>query len=60
MGVVVPNNDYIGLMKKKVESRKKLKKEVKLVVGKPDPTKDERFDFGGLPEMNLKKNLGCG
>ena len=21
---------------------------------------EDRFDFGGLPKMNLKKNLGCG
>jgi len=21
---------------------------------------DDSFDFGGLPERNLKKNLGCG
>ncbi|MBX2895364.1 MAG: hypothetical protein KF763_07970 [Cyclobacteriaceae bacterium] len=47
-------------MKKKVESKKKLKKEMKLNADKPALTKDERFDFGGLPEMNLKKNLGCG
>ncbi len=60
MGVSVPNNDYIGLMKKKVELKKKLKKEMKVDADKPAPTKDERFDFGGLPEMNLKKNLGCG
>ncbi|MBS1491684.1 MAG: hypothetical protein JSS93_14245 [Bacteroidetes bacterium] len=22
--------------------------------------KENPFDFGGLPQMNLKKNLGCG
>jgi ubiquitin len=22
--------------------------------------KDERFDFGGLPDRDLKKSLGCG
>ncbi|MBK7649763.1 MAG: hypothetical protein IPJ20_02085 [Flammeovirgaceae bacterium] len=21
---------------------------------------EDRFDFGGLPKINLKKNLGCG
>lgn len=47
-------------MKKKVEPKKKLKKEAKPDAGKPVPSKDERFDFGGLPDMNLKKNLGCG
>jgi hypothetical protein len=25
-----------------------------------EPESDERFDFGGLPNRNLKKNLGCG
>jgi hypothetical protein len=47
-------------MKKKVESKKKLKKEVKIEANKPTSPKDEYFDFGGLPAMNLKKNLGCG
>jgi hypothetical protein len=23
------------------------------------PTEDERFDFGGLPNRDLKKSLGC-
>lgn len=27
---------------------------------KDGKVKDERFDFGGLPDRNLKKNLGCG
>lgn len=27
---------------------------------KDDNVKDERFDFGGLPDRNLKRNLGCG
>jgi len=28
----------------------------------PAPTspEDERTDYGGLPDRNLKKNLGCG
>lgn len=25
-----------------------------------DEEKDGRFDFGGLPNRDLKKNLGCG
>ena len=25
-----------------------------------DQDSDQRFDFGGLPNRNLKKNLGCG
>jgi hypothetical protein len=47
-------------MKKKVEAKKKVKKLVKVEESKTAETKDERFDFGGLPEINLKKNLGCG
>ncbi|MBN8651129.1 MAG: hypothetical protein J0L67_06870 [Cytophagales bacterium] len=47
-------------MKKKVEAKKKVKKLVKVEESKKAKTKDERFDFGGLPEINLKKNLGCG
>ena len=43
--------------KKKVEKVAAPKKNVpdneKLIPEKP-------FDFGGLPERNLKKNLGCG
>ena len=42
---------------KKTESKKK--QETKPV--KPEPIDDEKpFDFGGLPQRDLKKNLGCG
>jgi hypothetical protein len=48
-------------MKKKVikpKMDKKLEKKPSLL---PLPKEqDDRFDFGGLPEINLKKNLGCG
>jgi hypothetical protein len=47
-------------MKKKVEAKKKVKKLVKTEENKSVTLKEERFDFGGLPEINLKKNLGCG
>jgi hypothetical protein len=44
--------------------KKKAAKKAKDKEMKPDPIegpkKDETFDFGGLPERNLKKNLGCG
>jgi len=60
MGATLSNNDYIRLMKKKVELKKKYKKVEKVELGKPTASKDDRFDFGGLPEINLKKNLGCG
>jgi hypothetical protein len=26
---------------------------------KPDEKEPNQFDFGGLPNRNLKKNLGC-
>jgi hypothetical protein len=26
----------------------------------PDPEPENPFDFGGLPNRNLKKNLACG
>jgi hypothetical protein len=26
----------------------------------PAPEPEKPFDFGGLPERDLKKNLGCG
>lgn len=25
-----------------------------------EPDEEKRFDFGGLPDRDLKKNLGCG
>jgi hypothetical protein len=44
--------------KKKDKKRPKLKPEKK---DNPVPLeKDGSFDFGGLPDRNLKKNLGCG
>jgi hypothetical protein len=42
-------------VKKKVKKVKKADKET------PKLPKDvDKFDFGGLPKMDLKKNLGCG
>lgn len=43
----------------------KAKKKLKTLPAKPKnlPPQDEEdkpFDFGGIPERNLKKNLGCG
>jgi hypothetical protein len=43
--------------------KKKAAKKVKLKEKKPLPPpeteKENPFDFGGLPDRNLKKNLGC-
>lgn len=30
------------------------------MVEKPEEGTDNPFDFGGLPQRDLKKNLGCG
>jgi hypothetical protein len=51
---------------RKVESLKpKAKKQVDPKVDENAPMQvpndeDDSFNFGGLPERNLKKNLGCG
>jgi hypothetical protein len=48
-------------MKKK--SKKKATKSRGLAPEKGDAAKQEiekTFDFGGLPERDIKKNLGCG
>jgi len=45
------------MKKKKTKSIKESEKKLPPV---PTENKDERFDFGGLPSRDLKKNLGCG
>jgi hypothetical protein len=47
-------------MDKKKETKKK--KPVKPKVKAPEPADEPEkpFDFGGLPQRDLKKNLGCG
>ncbi len=47
-------------MKKKVEKQDKAKKTPKTVVTKDKSESRDHFDFGGLPQRDLKKNLGCG
>jgi hypothetical protein len=41
--------------KQNIEQNKASKTSTKEVIGK-----EEKFDFGGLPKMDIKKNLGCG
>lgn len=43
---------------KKKKVKKKSEKEMK--PPPVDPEKDNSFDFGGLPQRDLKKSLGCG
>jgi hypothetical protein len=45
-------------MKKK--KPKQDKEKVKQTPPQPEEIKEERFDFGGLPTRDIKKNLGCG
>jgi hypothetical protein len=43
--------------------KKKVKKVIKADKETPKLPKEvveNKFDFGGLPKMDLKKNLGCG
>ena len=62
MADFLQNNGFwrLPLRMTKKKALKKSKTEVKKEVPKEEPEKDERFDFGGLPHRNLKKNLGCG
>lgn len=60
-------NGNTALMEKK---KRKVKTSNQLITGQSFQTKDpknsqnendeNRLDFGGLPNRNLKKNLGCG
>jgi hypothetical protein len=46
--------------KKTKEPADKAPKKVIPAVPVPDGDDDKPFDFGGLPDRDLKKNLGCG
>jgi len=45
--------------KKKEIKGDKVKQSQQIPPAASDPS-DDSFNFGGLPERNLKKNLGCG
>jgi len=48
-------------MKKKKTKPKKETKEVEAEVRPANFDNEKKaFDFGGLPDVNFKKNLGCG
>ncbi len=47
-------------MKKKPKKQDRQKRvESKTVVKEIIPPSEKTFDFGGIPERDLKKNLGC-
>jgi hypothetical protein len=55
----------VGMKKKqKRESESKKRKAAKAANAGHRPVQDQdhekSFDFGGLPDRDLKKNLGCG
>jgi hypothetical protein len=47
-------------VKKKVKRQSKVKKEEPKPANEAATEKENQFDFGGLPQRDLKKNLGCG
>jgi len=42
------------------QAGKNLKKGTPPLIKQSEEEKPEGFDFGGLPQRDLKKNLGCG
>ena len=46
--------------KKKAKKAEKEPKKVEPLAPTPATEEDKPFDFGGLPNRDLKKNLGCG
>lgn len=44
----------------KKKSKKESQQPPKKTGVAPETESKKPFDFGGLPERNLKKNLGCG
>jgi hypothetical protein len=47
-------------MKKRVSKKEKPKENEKQPPSKEIEEPEKPFDFGGLPQRDLKKNLGCG
>jgi len=47
-------------VKKKVKKQPEVKKEEPKPANEVLKDKENQFDFGGLPQRDLKKNLGCG
>jgi hypothetical protein len=46
--------------KKKVRKQDQKKPEKPVVTSAAEEATENPFDFGGLPDRDLKKNLGCG
>lgn len=41
-------------------TKPKKARKTEVVKSVPSEKEPDKFDFGGLPAVNLKKNLGCG
>ena len=52
--------DMTRTTKKKAKKAEKEPKKVEPLAPNPATEEDKPFDFGGLPNRDLKKNLGCG
>lgn len=48
------------LMAKKRLRKATDKEKVKEPAANPPPVEEKAMDFGGLPQRDIKKNLGCG
>jgi hypothetical protein len=48
------------VVKKKIKEPLKKQKELPRHPKEEPGEQENRFEFGGLPQRNLKKNLGCG
>jgi hypothetical protein len=47
-------------VKKKLVKPKKIQKAEKVIELNSPKTQEDHQDFGGLPKIDFKKNLGCG
>jgi hypothetical protein len=57
--------NFVQVMKKKKKDKQLAKRDTrpKVSVAAPEITADDGqkpFDYGGIPDRDLKKNLGCG
>ena len=50
----------IRILMKKKPKKKEIKKTKEVKEKEQETGAEKPFDFGGLPDRNLKKNLGCG
>lgn len=59
LDLCLPCRFKMSKSKKKKEEKSSVKKSKPKIQG-PESPNENPFDFGGLPDRDLKKNLGCG